>query len=264
MTLPKARCYRPGVRNAVRGVPGVTFGGPESTMRIATVACFLAILSTAPSWTQTDGPADLDAVLARFDAVQSSVRSLSAEFVERTESPLLKEPIVSEGRFYLTKPDSVAWEYTAPEPMRFVLANQEYIGVFPERKRAERRDLRRWSERIFRFFGVGQGSEELRQFYDITLADPGKDMAGDVLLLLEPRKRRVKKNVEEVRLWVDGTKMLPTRMDFQGKDGNVRSIRFRNMRLNPDLSASLYRVDIPKGYAVSEGFSAFAGSTRSR
>jgi hypothetical protein len=148
--------------------------------------------------------------------------------------------------------------------MRFVLANQEYIGVFPERKRAERRDLRRWSERIFRFFGVGQGSEELKQFYDIALADRGADMPGTVLLLLEPKKRRVRKNVEEVKLWVDGVTMLPKRMDFQGKDGNVRSIRFRNLKLNPDLSAGLYQVKIPDGYAVSEGFSAFAGSTRPR
>lgn len=208
-------------------------------------------------------PAKLEALLARFDKVQGSIRSLSAEFVERTESPLLKEAIVSEGRFYLTKPESVAWEYTAPEPMRFVLANKEYVGVFPERKRAERRDLRRWSERIFRFFGVGQGSEELRKFYDIALADPGSGMPGTELLLLEPKKRRVKKNVEEVRLWVDASSMLPTRMDFRGKDGNLRSIRFRNMRLNPDLSASLYRVEIPEGFAVSEGFSAFGGSTRS-
>lgn len=218
-------------------------------------------------WTASHaGPPDaakLEALLVRFDTVQGSIRSLSAEFVERTESPLLKEPIVSEGRFYLTKPQSVAWEYTAPEPMRFVLANQEYVGVFPERKRAERRDLRRWSERIFRFFGVGQGSEELGKFYDIALADPGSGMPGTALLLLEPKKRRVKKNVEEVRLWVDATSMLPTRMDFRGKDGNVRSIRFRNMQLNPDLAASLYRVDIPEGFAVSEGFSAFGDSKRS-
>lgn len=233
-------------------------------MRIAAVLLAFAAVLAAPSRAQSADPERLDAILARFDAVQASVRTLSAEFVERTESPLLKEPLVSEGRFYLTKPESVAWEYTAPEPMRFVLANQEYIGVFPERQRAERRDLRRWSERIFRFFGVGQGSEELKQFYDITLAEPGTDMPGTVLLLLEPKKRRVKKNVEEVKLWVDRTRMLPTRMDFEGKDGNVRSIRFRNMRLNPDLSAGLYQVKIPAGYAVSEGFSAFAGSTRAR
>ncbi len=230
-------------------------------------ARFVVFLAAACIWTAAHAgppdPAKIEALLERFDKVQGSIRSLSAEFVERTESPLLKEAIVSEGRFYLTKPESVAWEYTSPEPMRFVLANREYVGVFPERKRAERRDLRRWSERIFRFFGVGQGSEELRKFYDIALADPGGDMPGTALLLLEPKKRRVKKSVEDVRLWVDEVSMLPTRMDFQGKDGNVRSIRFRNVRLNPDLSASLYQVEIPDGFDVSEGFSAFGGSARS-
>lgn len=232
--------------------------------RIRTALMMAAAAFTTFAMAQDARQPELDSLLARFDKVQGSIRSLSAEFVERTESPLLKEAIVAEGRFYLTKPGSVAWEYSSPEPMRFVLANQEYVGVFPERRRAERRDVRRWSERIFRFFGVGQGSEELRKFYDIALADAGKEMPGTVLLLLEPKKRRVKKNVEEVRLWVDSSRMLPARMDFRGKDGNVRSIRFRDMRLNPDLAASLYRVEIPDGYTVSEGFSAFGGSTQSR
>jgi len=236
--------------------------------RNVVVLRFLSLLAlfVCPSIAQEGTTPDLDKILARFDAVQGTIRSLSAEFVERTESPLLKDPIVAEGRFYLTKPNSVAWEYTSPEPMRFVLANEEYTGVFPERKRAERRDLHRWSERIFRFFGVGQGSDELRKFYEISLAEPGSgiEIRGTTLLLLEPKKRRVRKSVEGVRLWVDSSRMLPVRMDFEGKDGNVRSIRFRNMRLNPDLSASLYRVEIPEGYAVSEGFSAFGGSTRSR
>lgn len=232
---------------------------PARTLAILSLVAIPGALQAAPSPSE-----ELNGILERFDRVQLSIRTLSAEFVETTRSPLLKEPIEARGRFYLTKPDSVAWEYTTPESMRFVLANTEYVGVFPERKKAERRDLHRWSERIFRFFGVGQGSEELRKFYEISLGDPGPEMVGHHLLLLEPKKRRVRKNVEEVRLWVDATSLLPTRIDYSGADGNLRSIRFRDLRKNPDLSASLYRVKIPEGYAVSEGFTAFSAASRAR
>ena len=204
----------------------------------------------------------LTEVLSRFDRVQGQVRTLSAEFVQTTRSPLLKDPIVAKGQFFLTKPESVLWEYSSPEPMRFVVAEGEYTGYFPARKTAEKRDVKRWSEQLFRFFGLGQGSKELGKFYEITLGDAGKDDKPSYLLLLSPKKRRVKKNVEEVRLWVDAATLLPVRIDYLGKDGAEREIRFVNTRLNPDLAAGLYHVKIPAGVPITNGFSGLDAAAR--
>jgi len=203
----------------------------------------------------------LPQVLARFDVVQSQVRTLSAEFVQTTRNPLLKEPIVAKGRFCLTKPDSVLWEYTTPEPMRFIVANGEYTGYFPERKRAEKRDIKRWSEQLFRFFGLGQGSSELGKFYEIALGDPVEAGKGAYVLVLTPKKRRIRKNLDQVKLWVDAERLLPQRIEYFGKDGNEREIRFLDTRLNPDLSASLYQVELPGDVQVTNGFSGFDVTT---
>ena len=199
----------------------------------------------------------LPEVLSRFDKVQEQLRTLSAEFIQTTRSPILKDPIVAKGRFYLTKPASVLWEYTSPEPMRFAVSEGEYTGYFPERKRAEKRDIKRWSEQLFRFFGLGQGSKELGKFYEITLGEAGKNDKGAYLLVLSPKKRRVKKNVDEVKLWIDVTSLLPLRIDYVGKDGAEREIKFVNTRLNPDLASGLYDVKIPAGVSISNGFSGF-------
>jgi outer membrane lipoprotein-sorting protein len=187
---------------------------------------------------------------------------MSAEFIQTTRSPLLKDPIVAKGRFYLTKPDSVLWEYSAPEPMRFAVADGEYTGYFPERKKAEKRDIKRWSEQLFRFFGVGQGSKELGKFYEIALGAPGQNDEGAYLLVLSPKKRRVRKRFDEVRLWVDATSLLPVRIEYVGKDGNEREIRLLNTRFNPDLAAGLYDVAIPDGVPITSGFSGLDISVR--
>ncbi|HEX4935795.1 MAG TPA: outer membrane lipoprotein carrier protein LolA [Gemmatimonadaceae bacterium] len=208
-------------------------------------------------------PTALESVLSKFDGVQGRLVTLSAEFTETTTSPLLKQPLVSRGRVFLTKPDSVRWEYSAPEPMQFVIARDEYVGVFPERKKAERRDVKRWSEQLFRYFGLGQGSGELGKIYEIRLGDPGPSMKGTVQLVLSPKKRRMRRSVDEVLLWVDQEKMLPVRLDYHGKDGNLRSIVFRNAQLNPQLSASLYDLDIPEGFEISRGFTALGASQSS-
>lgn len=205
---------------------------------------------------------DLDAVLTRFDRVQAQIHTLSAEFIQTTRNSLLKQPIVARGEFYLTKPDSVRWEYTSPEPMRFVVSQGQYTGYFPERKRAEKRDIKRWSEQLFRFFGLGQGSKDLGKFYGIALGPPDPEMKGSYLLVLSPKKRRVRKNLDEVKLWVDTTTLLPQRIDYMGKDGNERQIRFVNTRLNPELAAGMYKVDIPSDVPVTEGFSGFDVQSR--
>jgi len=217
--------------------------------------------SAARPKTQASGET-LPEVLSRFDRVQGQIRTLSAEFVQTTRSPLLKDPMVAKGRFYLTKPDSVLWEYSAPEPMRFVVAEGAYTGYFPERKKAEKRDIKRWSEQLFRFFGLGQGSKELGKFYEIALGAAGRDDGESYLLVLSPKKRRVKKNVDQVRLWVDVTTLLPVRIDYVGKDGADREIRFVNTRLNPDLASGLYNVQIPPDVPITSGFSGLDAAAR--
>ena len=250
----------------------MTFRGIRAV--VLAIACLAAFPAAAkdkkppippPAQSSDAGRQTLAQVLARFDDVQSSVRTLSADFVQTTRNPLLKDPLVAKGRFFLTKPDSVLWEYTSPEPMRFVVANGQYTGYFPERKRAEKRDIRRWSEQLFRFFGLGQGSTELGKFYEIALGDPGAGATSSYVLVLTPRKRRVRKNVDEVKLWVDASSLLPQRIEYFGKDGNEREIRFVDARLNPDLAAGLYSLDLPGDVKVVDGFSGFdVATTRAR
>jgi len=184
----------------------------------------------------------LGQVLARFDDVQGQIRTLSAEFLQTTRSPLLKDPIVAKGRFYLTKPDSVLWEYSAPEPMRFVVANGAYTGYFPERKRAEKRDIKRWSEQLFRFFGVGQGSKELGKFYEITLGEPGDDEKDVYLLVLSPKKHRVRKRFDEAA-WDRSPLNWMTYSDLQLRLPELLLMRVDKMSMGASLEARVPFLD---------------------
>lgn len=227
---------------------------------VVSVACGLlaaSLLCAADGNGVARPPVDpqLEKVLARFDEAQTKIRSLSAEFHQTTTNPILKHPQSAEGRFYLRKPDSVLWEYVSPESMKFAINEGRYTGYIPGRKKAERRDVHRWTEQIFRFFAVGQGSAELRKFYDIRMEDPGATMKGTYLLVLDPVKRRVKKRVEEVRLWVDNASFLPMRVEYVNKQGAVRDLVFRNVQMNPDLSASVFSVPIPSGVTITDGIS---------
>ena len=213
------------------------------------IVCFVALLGCAVLPVEA---ADLNQVLVQFDRVQDGMQTISAEFTETNTSLLLNEPIVASGRFFMTKPDAIRWEYTTPEEMRFVISADEYIGYFPDRKKAEKRNIQRWSERLFRFFGLGQGSTELSRFYEISLGET--DAADTFMLVLQPRKRRARKRVEQVLFWVNSTDYLPRKIEYKGRDGNSRVIDFHEVLVNPDLAATLYSVEIPSDVTVTRGF----------
>ncbi len=215
----------------------------------------LAIAASLGLAADAVGAPELPAILARFDEVQNSIHTLSAEFTETTTNPLLVEPIHAAGRFYMTKPTAIRWEYSSPEEMRFVIADDQYTGYFPAQKRAERRNIHRWREHIFRFFGVGQASDELSKFYDIRHETKANTIPGTDLLVLQPKRKRVRKRVEEAWFWLDATTYLPRQVEYRGSDGRSRKIEFTNIRVNPDLAAGLYRVDIPSGVTITTGFS---------
>lgn len=199
--------------------------------------------------------ADLEQVLTGFDRAQTAVQTLSARFVQTSTNPMLKDPIRAEGRFYMTKPDAIRWEYSTPEEMSFVIANDRYTGYFPARKRVERKNVQRYSERIFRYFGLGQMSDELRKSYDISLAEPSPGADQAYVLVLQPKKRRARKQVDEVRFWIDAKSYLPVKVEYSGTDGNSRVVEFSEISVNPHLSASLYTVEVPADVTVITGFS---------
>jgi len=207
-------------------------------------------------------PADprLVDVLQRFDRVQAGIQTISADFTWTTESALLKDPMVCRGTFYMTKPKAVRWEFKTPEPMEFVIAHDEYVGYFPKRKKAEKRNFKRWSDRVFRYFGLGQASSELSKVYRIRLGDAG-DLAGKAdLLILEPKKRRARKKIRDLKIWVGKDSSLPMRVVTTDPAGGKRVIEFRNTAVNPTFASNLYEVHLPSDVVVTEGFSGLGGA----
>jgi outer membrane lipoprotein-sorting protein len=232
-------------------------------MRSADVLALLALVILGLAATPLLATGEpLDEILRQFDEVQLEIRTLSADFTETTESALLTDSIVAEGRVFMTKPDSVRWEYSSPEEMSFVINEDEYTGYFPLRKQAERRGIHRWREQLFRFLGLGQASEELAKFYDITLSEKN-ELSGTHLLVLTPKKKRVRKRMDPVHFWVDGSTFLPVRVEYRSSTGNHRVIEFSRMAVNPQLAIGLYDVEIPSDVEVTKGFSALSGFSSS-
>jgi len=201
----------------------------------------------------------LNAILVRFDETQGSTRTLTASFTERKEIQLLKEPVVAKGRFYYTKPDDVLWQYTDPDPRYFLISKDELLSYFPSKRKAERVSIGLYHDRLLKVLAIGQPSKNLLKYYDIHL-DESNGIAGTHLLILTPRKRMVKKRISEVRLWVNKDTSLPVRMQYCEPDGDSTTIAFDDVRFNPQIASSVYKIEIPKDVEIKKGFSGMTES----
>lgn len=240
-------------------------GGAASAMRagvasaaLAGVLLFSGAAARAKDKANAPTPAEqekLAAILKRFDETQSSTRTLTAAFTERKEIALLKDPVVAKGRFFYTKPDDVLWQYTDPDPRYFLISKDELLSYFPSKRRAERVSIGLYHDRLLKVLAIGQPSKNLLKYYEIHLDETGNDIAGTHLLILSPRKRMVKKRIAELRLWVNQSSSLPVRMQYREPDGDSTTVSFEDVRFNPQIAASVYKIEIPKDIQIKKGFS---------
>ena len=239
-------------------------------MKLREILLSLVVLAAWPlaevSRAQDDAvlPVPLDELLLRFNRSQQAVQSLTATFTERKELSLLARPVVAHGTFLYGKPDRIKWEYSEPEPKVFLITEERFVAYYPSQKRAEEVPLSKLAgRRVFRVFGIGQTAEDLQKFFEISQSDPGNEK-GAYLLILTPKRRRVKDRLQLVRFWVDGKTYLPRKLEYLESDGDSTLLTFANIRLNPEIAEGRFNLDIPKDVQVSSTFSGFSGSGLSR
>jgi len=210
-----------------------------------------------------DPTLSLGDVLARFDEKQKATNTLVASFTEHKELKLLEKPVVSQGEFFYTRPNQVRWEYLDPDRKVFVITEDRYTAYYPALKRAEEVPIKKFvGKRLFRFLGVGQSIDDLGKYYDFALAEES-DVPGTYLLLLTPRKQKLRDRVAEMKIWVDGESFLPSRLQYVEADGDTTLLTFTGMQSNIEVSASRFRLDLPHDVVVSQTFNGFSLGQRS-
>ena len=205
-----------------------------------------------------DAPISLEYVLEKFDIAQREANTMVAEFTERKDLNLLAEPVISQGKFYFNRPNQVRWEYLDPDHRVFVITESKYIAYYPDLKKAEEVGIKKFiGKRLFRYLGVGQSIEDLSKYYNFMLA-ADNELAGTHLLLLTPRKRRVREKMADMKIWVDTETFMPRQVQYSEVDGDSTLLIFHGLMVNIEVASHRFRVDLPPDVAVSDTFNGFS------
>lgn len=196
-----------------------------------------------------------EAFLKQFDKVQQHMETIISHFIEKKELKLLDKPVISRGKFYYRKPNHILWEYEKPHLKKFLLTGNILLSYYPEEKKAEQVNIRRFSSHLFRFFCIGQLSRDLKDYYKIEISNSPDSK--DVLMTLIPKKRKWKKKLKHLKVWIDRKTFQFSQLQFTEMDGDQTTLIFKKMNINSDLPASIFEIHLPPDVEIKNELTGF-------
>ena len=194
--------------------------------------------------------ATLEQVIKKVQEQQKKTMTLQASFRQEKELALLSKPEVSTGTFTYSRPSNVLWTYDAPKRVQMVIAGGVMTTYYPELLKAERIDVKRFEDRIFRYMGATGAIEELARYFDFTFTDSKSKPV--YVLDLTPKTKAVSKRVQRIKLWIDKTTYLTSKIEYVEGDGDITRYEFTNVRINEPVPASRFALTLPSNVKVEQ------------
>ncbi|MBA4389736.1 MAG: hypothetical protein C0399_02210 [Syntrophus sp. (in: bacteria)] len=176
---------------------------------------------------------------ARIEKTVSIINAVASEFRQERRLAMLKEPVVSSGRFYYEKPDKLRWEFISPDPSGF-LVNGKFAKQWKGKNNPpEAFDL--------------QQNPVIRLIVDQLMAWTKADFAwieqryvifvvkeNPIVLKLVPRSSKEKKYIDQILISFEADTHYTSAVDIIEKGGDSTHIRFLNMIINNSPQKELF------------------------
>jgi outer membrane lipoprotein-sorting protein len=211
-------------------------------------AAFGIFALAAPAFAASN--ASLEAVIKKVQAQQKNTNTLQADFKQEKELALMSKPEVSTGQFVYSKPNNVLWTYDSPKRVQMVIAGGVLTTYYQDLGKAERIDVKRFEDRIFKYMGASGAIDELARYFDFTFTDSKSKPT--YLLDLTPKNRAVSKRVRRIKLWIDKTTYLTSKIEYVEGDGDITRYEFTNVKINEPVPQSRFALHLPANVKVEQ------------
>jgi outer membrane lipoprotein-sorting protein len=200
----------------------------------------------------------LDQALAKMAEVNKTFRSMEAA-VERTNFyPLVSNSNTEFGKVSYKRSNSgqpmIRFDFTKPAEHTALIAGGKAELYNPKLKQVQEVDLGKNADKAeYLLVGFGQSNEQLKQTYNVTLI--GEETVGGQktsVLELKPKSEKVAAMFSVIRLWIDQKLWLPvqTKATEASSTGDYQIVKFTNLKLNPDIKDSVFKLNLPKDVQV--------------
>ena len=186
----------------------------------------------------------IEEVVRKVSARQKSIDTLRANFRQEKVLALLSEPEVSTGTFSFARPNRVLWSYDSPKPVTMLIADGLMTTYYPEIRRAEEVEVRRFEDQIFRYMGAVSGAmEDLGRYFNFRFIDSAADP--HYVLEMTPKSRTVERRVRKITVWIDRETYVTSKFEYIEGDGDLTRYEFLEIEINPEIPDADFSLELP-------------------
>jgi outer membrane lipoprotein-sorting protein len=208
-----------------------------------------AVALTVPAVAKTN-PDSLDEVIKKVQLAQSKTTTLQADFRQEKTLALLSKPEVSTGRFVYSKPNNVLWTYDAPKRVTMLIAEGMLTTYYPDLNKAERIEVKRYQDRIFKYMGASGAIDELGAWFNFTFTNTSDKPY--YVLDLDPKSKTIAKRVRHIKIFIDKKTYLTTQFEYTEGDGDKTRYEFLNVKINAPIEKSKFTLNLPSNVRVEQ------------
>jgi outer membrane lipoprotein-sorting protein len=213
-----------------------------------TVAALCALVVLPAHAAAPRDPNSLDEVIRKVQEQQKNTNTLEADFKQEKTLALLSKPETSTGRFVYSKPNNVLWTYDAPKRVEMLISNGWLTTYYPDLNKAEKIEVKRYQDRIFKYMGASGALDELAAFFDFTFSNRADQPA--FVLDLNPKTKGIAKRLKHIRIWIDKKTYLTTKFEYTEGDGDITKYEFLNIKVNAPVAQSRFILKLPSTVRV--------------
>ena len=217
---------------------------------LSSLICVSAALVGAAAGPPAAPSLKFEEVIRRVADTQKKTRTLEATFRQDKVSSMLAEPDTSTGTFLFSAPNKVLWTYQRPKPVTMLIADGWLTTYYPQLARAERVEVRRFEDRIFRYMGAVGAIDELARYFHFKFVDPRKERF--YRLELKPRTSIVARRVKAITIWIDRETFVTSKFEYAEADGDVTRYEFTNIKRNAAVPAARFTLKLPSSVKVEQ------------
>jgi outer membrane lipoprotein-sorting protein len=167
---------------------------------------------------------------SRIKEVSQNTQTISSDFIQEKEMSMIKEKIISKGRFYFKKEKMLRWEYLQPFSYIIIIKNDQ-ISIMDDDK-VNQFDVR--SNKVFQeinriILGCIRGTllSDEENFTVIYGENPAS-----WIVTLKTRSPRLKASLSEIVIFFDRNDFSVSRLEMNEPGGDCTKINFKNKKLN--------------------------------
>lgn len=180
---------------------------------------------------------DIDAVGRKLDNMAESLHSIQSDFHQEKYMDFLDVTLVSKGKFWFQRENSLRWQYT--EPYNYIVVIND--GVVQISDDGKDREFQVKGNRIFEqvnniIVASMKGDVIDNDDFDVRLFENDQYY----LVRLKPLKREVSQVIHEMEMYFDKTSLQISKIRMNEPNDDYTLIRYTNRKINEPIPASVF------------------------